>query len=121
MVSLGSALITGALTAVTKKDANPLPHIQDVFDQLTGSKILSTLDLKSGYWQLPMEPRSIPKAAFTCHLGLFEFVLMPFSLTNAPAIFQRTMNQVLNGLIGKCCMVYIDDIVVYSKDEDEHL
>ena len=108
------------LNAHTKKDAHPLPHIQDVFDQLKGAKIFSTLDLKSGYWQVPMEPQSIPKTAFTCHLGLFEFVRMPFGLTNAPAIFQRAMTKALSGLIGKICMVYIDDIVVYSSDPKEH-
>ena len=108
------------LNAVTRKDAHPLPHIQDVFDQLQGATIFSTLDLKSGYWQVPMDPESIPKTAFTCHLGLFEFVRLPFGLTNAPAIFQRAMNKVLSGLIGKCCMVYIDDIVIFSRSSAEH-
>lgn len=108
------------LNAITRKDAHPLPLIQDVFDQVAGSKIFSTLDLKSGYWQVPMESSSIPKTAFSCHLGLFEFLRMPFGLTNAPAIFQRAMNKVLTGLIGRCCMVYIDDIVVFSKTPEEH-
>ena len=108
------------LNAITKKDAHPLPYIQDVFDQLAGATIFSTLDLRSGYWQVPMAEESIPKTAFTCHLGLFEFTRLPFGLTNAPAIFQRAMNKVLSGLIGRCCMVYIDDIVVYSKSEQEH-
>jgi len=108
------------LNAITRKDAHPLPLIQDVFDQVAGSKIFSTLDLRSGYWQVPMESSSIPKTAFTCHLGLFEFVRMPFGLTNAPAIFQRAMNKVLSGLIGRCCMVYIDDIVVFSRTPEEH-
>ncbi len=109
------------LNQVTVKDAHPLPHIQDVFDQLQGATIFSTLDLKSGYWQIPMHPDSIPKSAITCHLGLFEFLRLPFGLCNAPAIFQRTMNKVLSGLIGKCCMVYIDDIIVYSSSTTEHL
>lgn len=108
------------LNQVTRKDAHPLPYIQDIFDQLSGAKIFSLLDLKSGYWQVPMSEESIPKTAFTCHLGLFEFVRMPFGLTNAPAIFQRAMNKVLSGLIGRCCMVYIDDIVIYSKSAKEH-
>lgn len=108
------------LNAVTRKDAHPLPHIQDIFDQVSGASIFSTLDLKSGYWQIPMDESSIPKTAFTCHLGLFEFLRMPFGLSNAPAIFQRVMNKVLSGLIGKCCMVYIDDIVIYSKSEHQH-
>jgi len=109
------------LNTITRKDAHPLPHIQDVFDQLHGATIFSTLDLKAGYWQIPMDRDSIAKTAFTCHRGLFEFTRLPFGLTNAPAIFQRTMNKVLSGLIGRCCMVYIDDVVVFSKTTTEHL
>jgi transposase InsO family protein len=108
------------LNSITRKDAHPLPHIQDVFDSLQGSKVFSTLDLKAGYWQVPMAPESIPLTAFTCFRGLFEFVRLPFGLANAPAIFQRAMNQVLSGLLGKVCMVYIDDIVVYSKTLEDH-
>ena len=108
------------LNAITKKDSHPLPYIQDVFDQLAGAKIFSTLDLRSGYWQIPMDAESIPKTAFQCHLGLFEFVRLPFGLTNAPAIFQRQMNKVLSGLIGKICMVYLDDVVIFSQTEALH-
>lgn len=108
------------LNHVTRKDSHPLPYIQDIFDQVSGATIFSTLDLRSGYWQVPMAENSIPKTAFACHLGLFEFVRMPFGLTNAPAIFQRQMNKILSGLIGKSCMVYIDDIVIYSRTESEH-
>ena len=108
------------LNSVTQKDAHPLPHIQDVFDQLRGATVFSTLDLKSGYWQVPMHEDSIQKTAFTCHMGLYEFVRLPFGLTNAPAIFQRAMNKALAGLTGKICMVYIDDIVVYSRTPAEH-
>ncbi len=108
------------LNAITIKDAHPLPHIQDIFDQLQGASVFSTLDLKSGYWQVPMHPDSIPKTAISCFLGHFEFLRLPMGLTNAPAIFQRSMNKVLSGLIGKCCMVYLDDIVIYSKNEEQH-
>ena len=108
------------LNAATKKDAHPLPHIQDIFYELCGAKIFSTLDLKSGYWQIPMSVNSVAKTAFTCHLGLYTFVCLPFGLTNAPAIFQRSMNKVLSGLLGKICMVYIHTIVVYSKTIKEH-
>ena len=65
------------LNAVTTQDAHPLPHIQEIFDNLKGAKIFSTLDLKSGYWQIPMEPKSIPKTAFTCHLGLLNLLGCP--------------------------------------------
>jgi len=108
------------LNLVTRKNSHPLPHIQDIFDQLGGSTIFSTLDLKAGYWQIPMAEDSISKTAFTCHLGLYEFTRLPFGLTNAPAIFQRAMTKVLSGLIGKTCMCYIDDIVIYSKTPEEH-
>lgn len=108
------------LNAHTVKDAHPLPHIQDVFDQLKGARIFSTLDLKSGYWQIPVAENYKAKTAFTCHLGLFEFNRMPFGLTNAPAVFQRTITKVLAGLVGRICMVYIDDIIVYSSSEAEH-
>ena len=108
------------LNAVTKKDAYPLPRTQEVFDQLRGAEIFSTLDLKSGYWQMPMGEASKEKTAFTCHLGLYEFNRLPFGLTNAPALFQRAVASVLTGLIGRSVMLYIDDIVVFSKTEEEH-
>ena len=108
------------LNAVTVKDCYPLPLIQDIFDQLGGAKLFSTLDLKSGYWQIPVDPKDRQKTAFTCHRGLFEFNRMPFGLANAPAIFQRTMDKVLHGLIGVCCFVYIDDIIIYSRNAAEH-
>lgn len=74
------------VNTITQKDAHPLPYIQDIFYYLSKAKVISTLDLKSSCWQVPMHPNSIDKTAFTCHLGLFEFVHMPFGLTNAPAI-----------------------------------
>ena len=109
------------LNSVTVRDQYPLPQIQDIFDQIGGSTIFSTLDLKAGYWQLPMEEELIAKTAFRCHMGHYEFLRMPFGLTNAPSVFQRTMDKVLASLIGKCVMVYIDDIVIYSENMDDHL
>ena len=82
------------LNSVTVRDQYPLPQIQDIFDQIGGSTVFSTLDLKAGYWQLPMEEESIPKTAFRCHMGHYEFLRMPFGLTNAPSVFQRTMDKV---------------------------
>lgn len=108
------------LNSVTRKDSYPIPNLKDLFDQLQGACIFSTLDLKSGYWQMPMAESSIPKTAFTCHLGLFAFKRLPFGLTNGPALFQRSMNKVLSGLIGKCCIVYIDDVCIFSKTVEEH-
>ena len=108
------------LNHVTKKDRYPLPLIQDIFDQLAGASVFSTLDLKSGYWQVPIAEQDREKTAFICHLGLFEFTRLPFGLANGPAVFQRLVNKVLAGLIGTICMVYIDDIVIYSHDVTAH-
>ena len=108
------------VNAITRKDAHPLPHIQDIFDSLSGAKIFSTLDLKSGYWQIPVHPEAIEKTAFVCHRGLFEFTRMPFGLANAPAEFQRTMQTVHGKMLGRFAMVYLDDIVVYLQNKREH-
>ena len=80
------------LNAVTHKDAYPLPNIQDIFDNLHGAKVFTTLDLKSGYCQIPIAAPDQPKSAFITHMGLFEFQRMPFGLCNAPGIFQHSMN-----------------------------
>ena len=108
------------LNAVTEKDTYPLPIIQDIFDQVGGSAVFSTLDLKAGYWQLPVAEEDVYKTAFRCHLGLYEFLKMPFGLANAPAVFQRTMDKILSGLVGYCVFVYLDDIVVYSRNMEDH-
>ena len=104
----------------TIKDAYPLPLIQDIFDSMQGASVFSTLDLKSGYWQVDMAEEDIPKTAFICHRGLYEFVRLPFGLSNAPSQFQRIMNYVLRDYIGRTCLVYIDDIVVFSTTKEEH-
>ena len=109
------------LNSVTIRDQYPLPQIQDIFDQVGGSTIFSSLDLKAGYWQLAVAEDSIEKTAFRCHLGHYEFLRMPFGLTNAPAVFQRMMDKVLAGLIGRIVMVYLDDIVIYSRSEEGHV
>ena len=103
------------LNMATKLDAYPLPKIDDCIDAMQGAKYFCTLDLASGYWQVKMADRDREKTAFTSHVGLFEFNVMPFGLCNAPATFQRMMDRALNGLIHKICLVYIDDIIVYGK------
>ena len=108
------------LNSVTKKDSYPLPNIQDIFDTMTGSSVFTTLDLKSGYWQVPMSEDAKEKTGFVCHRGLFHFKRMPFGLSNAPATFQRLMNHVLASYIGKSVMVYLDDIVIFSRSQEEH-
>ena len=109
------------VNAVTEKDRWPLPHIQEIFDQMGGSAIFSTMDMRSGYWQVPLSKEAIPKTAFVCHRGQFEFLRVPFGLANAPSHYQRIMTQVLGKYIGKFVMVFLDDIVVYSKDTKQHL
>ena len=113
------------VNSVTKRNSFPLPRIDDLLDQLGQSCYFSTLDLASGYWQIPVDPKSVPKTAFITHQGLFEFLVMPFGLTNAPAVFQRLMEQVLSKLNPDdgpdFVSVYIDDVLVFSRKLDEHL
>lgn len=119
----GSVRICGdyrRLNEVTLKDAYPLPRIQDIFDQLGGAKVFTTIDLKSGYWQVRMQEGSKEKTAISTHRGLFQFKRMQFGLTNAPAVFQRMMNSVLAKYLGKSCLIYLDDVVIYSKEEKSH-
>ncbi len=103
------------VNSVTRKDAYPLPRVDDTLDTLAGSKWFSTLDLLSGYWQVEVSPEDRNKTAFCTHEGLFEFRVMPFGLCNAPATFQRLMDAVLAGLQWSSCLVYIDDIVIPGK------
>jgi len=106
------------LNAVTKKDVHPLPRIDDLLDQLSGKRFFSTLDARTGYWQIRMEEKSVEKTAFVIMDGLYEFRVMPFGLCNAPATFQRLMQKALRGL--PFCSVFID-IIVFSDSMDAHL
>ena len=109
------------LNSVTHHDAYPLPRIDSIFDSLTGSTYFTTLDLASGYWQVEVEEQDKEKTAFSTPKGHFEFNVMPFGLTNAPATFQRLMECVLAALTDEQCLIYLDDIVVFSKTFQEHL
>ena len=109
------------VNSVTRKDTYPIPKIDETLDTLAGAKLFSTLDLRSGYWQVEVKPEHREKTAFYTSEGLFEFNVMPFGLCNAPATFQRLMDSVLAGLHRKTCLVYIDDITVVGKSFEEHL
>jgi transposase InsO family protein len=109
------------LNDITVKDKYPLPRIDDLLDAVQGQKLFSTLDCAAGYWQIPCPPKERDKLAFVCHKGLFHFTRMPFGVCNAPSVFQRTMDEILAGLKWVICLVYIDDIIVFSHTFDEHL
>ena len=110
------------LNARTIKDAYSLPRIEDALDSLNGACIFTSLDFKSGYLQVELDESSIPLTAFTVGpLGFYECVRMPFGLTNAPATFQRLMESCLGELHLEWCIIYLDDIIIFSKNPDDHL
>ena len=106
---------------VTRKDAYPIPRIDETLDTLAEATFFSTLDLRSGYWQVEVDPGNREKTAFCAPEGLFEFNVMPFGLCNAPATLQWLMDSVLASLHWRDCLVYINDIVVVGKSFEEHL
>ena len=108
------------LNDITIGDSYPLPNITDILDKLGHSTYFTTLDLASGFHQVEVDPKDIPKTAFNTPYGHYEFLRMPFGLKNAPATFQRAMDSVLYGLQGERCFVYLDDIVVFASSLQEH-
>jgi hypothetical protein len=109
-----------SLNKVTIKNKYPLPRIDDLFDQLRGACVFSKIDLRSGYHQLKIRATDIPKTTFTTRYGLYEYIVMSFGLTNAPAYFMYLMNKVFMEFLDKFVVVFIDDILVYSKTVEEH-
>ncbi len=111
-----------ALNSVKIKDKYPIPNIQLlIIDSLHGAKYFSTLDLLSGYWQIEIAEKHKYKTAFICEYGLYEFNCMPFGLCNAPGTFQQAMNNILKKVLYEFALVYLDDIIVFSKTIDDHI
>jgi hypothetical protein len=108
------------LNNVTIKNKYPLPRIQDLFDQVKGAGVFSKIDLRSGYHQIKIKEEDIPKTTFVTRYGHHEYLVVPFGLTNAAAIFMNLMNKIFMKYLDKFVIVFIDDILVYSKDQVEH-
>jgi len=108
------------INKVTIKNKYPLPRIEDLFDQLKGAKVFSKIDLQSWYNQIRVREQDIKKTAFSTRYGHYEFKVMTFGLTNAPACFMETMNNMFHPYLDNFVVVFIDDILIYSKTEEEH-
>ncbi|KAG8474773.1 hypothetical protein CXB51_031473 [Gossypium anomalum] len=109
------------LDKVTIKNKYLLSRIDDLFDQLKGASVFSKIDLRLGYYQLRVRDSDIPKTAFRTRYGHYEFLVMPFGLTNAPTVFMDLMNRIFRQCLGRFVVVFIDDILVYSRDKTEHV
>jgi hypothetical protein len=109
-----------SLNDVTVKNKYLLPHIEDLVDQMRGIRVFLKIDLRSGYHQMKIRPSDIPKTAFSTRYGLYEFTVMSFGLTNAPAYFMNLMKKVFMEYLDRFVVVFIDDILIYSKSESDH-
>lgn len=106
---------------MTERDAYPFPSVTEITYAVAGAKYFTTLDCSRGYLQIEMHPDDVPKTAFTCHRGLFEFVRMPFGLSNSPSSYQRMMDIVLGDAKHEFALCYLDDVTVFSRSFEEHV
>jgi len=109
------------LNLMTVKDAYPFPRMDECIDSLGDARVFSTLDCNSGYWQTPVAKKDKHLTAFMCHSGAWKCVRLPFGLCNAPATFQRAMDMILAGVKWQICLVYLDDVIIFSRSPEEHL
>ncbi|GJP56106.1 hypothetical protein CLOM_g15162, partial [Closterium sp. NIES-68] len=110
-----------ALNRITIKSRYPIPRADDLLDQLRGAKVFSKIDMRGGYHQIRVAAEDCHKTAFRTRYGSYEYLVMPFGLTNAPSTFQMTMNGVSRELLDKCVIIYLDDILIYSRSREQHL
>ena len=108
------------INSVTQRDVYPIPRIDESLDALGGRQWFTTLDLLTGYWQVELSEDAREKSAFVTRSGLWQFKVLPFGLTSAPATFERLMETIFRGLQWKTLLIYLDDIIIFSKDTDTH-